>query len=252
MERRGLGSLPAIPTTAASTSRVARPATGCCRRCGRCYAGLHLVVNEAKTAVAPVWGRKFWATASRPAEKREAGRCQPSAGQTARPHPAPHAPRQRSQSEADRRGPAGLRAGRLEGVLWLAPMPTVMRNSTSGCAIDCQAVQLKQWKRGTTAYRELRKLGAHVGRAQRVASPAPVVAHQRAGHQPSAGHRLAPTVWACQVLLTSTSRTAWCGPATPVVWEGCQYAGPIDGAEQVQPNPTLRAGRVRRVYQSAI
>jgi RNA-directed DNA polymerase len=48
----------------------------------------------------------------------------------------------------------------------------------------------------------------------------PLVAQQRTRAEPGAHQRLLRSPWRCPLMLTSTSRTARCGPACRVVWEG--------------------------------
>ena len=52
----------------------------------------------------------------------------------------------------------------------LAQTPTVWRELDEGLRHRLRAIQLKQWKRGTTIYRELRALGARPGVARTVAA----------------------------------------------------------------------------------
>ena len=52
----------------------------------------------------------------------------------------------------------------------LAQTPNVMRDLDGWLRHRLRAVQLKQWKRGTTVFRELRKLGASVDQAAIVAA----------------------------------------------------------------------------------
>jgi hypothetical protein len=83
----------------------------------RCYEKLRLKVNEAKTAVSRVWGRKFLGYCFQ--RSKDGGKLAVSqqALQKAAPaHPATDAGRPWTQSGAGRRGPAGVCAG-LEGVL---------------------------------------------------------------------------------------------------------------------------------------
>ena len=101
--------------------------------------------------------------------------------------------------------------------------PASSATSTSGSATGCGAVQLKQWKRGTTVYRELR------ARGMRPESAAQVAANARRWWQAT---RAWPSTSPCPTsyfdelgvprlaAVTSTARTAGCGPACPVVWEG--------------------------------
>ena len=135
-----------------------------------CYARLHLVVNEAKTAVAPVWGRKFL------------GYCFQAGKESARLAVASQVlDKLRDRIRRLTRRGSGRSLEQIAEDLrayvpgWkayfrLAPMPTVMRKLDQWLRHRLRAVQLKQWKRGTTAYRELRKLGARVDEAQRIAS----------------------------------------------------------------------------------
>jgi RNA-directed DNA polymerase len=52
----------------------------------------------------------------------------------------------------------------------LAQTPRVWRELDEGLRHRLRAIQLKQWKRGTTTYRELRALGASVDVAAQVAA----------------------------------------------------------------------------------
>ena len=54
----------------------------------------------------------------------------------------------------------------------LAQTPKVMRELDEWLRHRLRAVQLKQWRRGTTIFRELRKLGASVDLAARIAGNA--------------------------------------------------------------------------------
>jgi RNA-directed DNA polymerase len=54
----------------------------------------------------------------------------------------------------------------------LAQTPKVMRELDEWLRHRLRAVQLKQWRRGTTMFRELRKLGASVDLAARIAGNA--------------------------------------------------------------------------------
>jgi RNA-directed DNA polymerase len=134
-----------------------------------CYAKLALRVNESKTAVAPVWGRKFlgycfWA--SKDGAKRAVAT------------QALDKLRQRIRQLTRR-----TRGRSLEQIaedLWgyvpgwkayfrLAQTPKVMRELDEWLRHRLRAVQLKQWRRGTTMFRELRKLGASEDLAARIA-----------------------------------------------------------------------------------
>jgi RNA-directed DNA polymerase len=52
----------------------------------------------------------------------------------------------------------------------LAQTPKVWRTLDEGLRHRLRAIQLKQWKRGSTMYRELRALGASAHVARRVAA----------------------------------------------------------------------------------
>ena len=84
-----------------------------------------------------------------------------------------------------------------------------------------RAIQLKHWKRGSTIYRELINLGAAEHVAKRVAGKFPLLVAEQCGRpQPGAHHRLLRQTRRTPSLMTSTSRTARCGPACRVVWQG--------------------------------
>ena len=135
-----------------------------------CYAKLRLVVDEAKTAVAPVWERKFL------------GYC----FQAAEDGPRLAVARQALDKLCDRirrltRRSSGRSLMQIAQDLqayvpgWrtyfaLAQTPMVMRDLDRWLRHRLRAVQLKHWKRGTTAYRELRRLGARVDEARRIAN----------------------------------------------------------------------------------
>ena len=137
-----------------------------------CYAKLALKVNESKTAVAEVWGRKFlgycfWAY------KDEVKRAVAT--------PALDKMRERIRQLTRR-----TRGRSLEQIAedlrvympgWkayfrLAQTPGVMRELDEWLRHRLRAVQLKQWRRGTTMFRELRRLGASVDLAGRIAGNA--------------------------------------------------------------------------------
>jgi RNA-directed DNA polymerase len=135
-----------------------------------CYARLRLRVNAAQTAVAAVWGRKFlgYCFWQRNEEVRRAVAAE-----------AIHRMRQRIR-EITRR----MRGRSLEPIAqdlnayvpgWknyfgLAQTPSVMRNQDQWLRHRLRAIQLKQWKRGKTVFRELKRLGADDASARRVAS----------------------------------------------------------------------------------
>jgi RNA-directed DNA polymerase len=137
-----------------------------------CYAKLALKVNESKTAVTSVWGRKFlgycfWEStdgARRAAAQQALAKLRERIRQLTR----------RTRGRSLERIAADLR-GYVPG--WkayfrLAQTPRVMRELDEWLRHRLRAIQLKQWRRGTTIFRELRKLGASVDLAARIAGNA--------------------------------------------------------------------------------
>ncbi len=136
------------------------------RLCGK----LHLTVNETKSAVASVFGRKFlgyafWAAPGGVIKRRVANK--------------PIATfKQRIRQLTRRNGGRSLQdvVGRLrtyvlgwKGYFRLAQTPGVWRELDKWLRHRLRAIQLKQWKRGDTMYRELTKLGAKPEIARQVA-----------------------------------------------------------------------------------
>lgn len=121
------------------------------------YAMLKLRINEAKSAVAPVWGRAFlgyafWKPRGRDEVKRAAA------------HKALRAMKERIRAITRRSGGRSMDTT-IEDVKayltgWkeyfrLAQTPSVFRELDKWIRHRMRAAQLKQWKRGTTVYREL-------------------------------------------------------------------------------------------------
>lgn len=151
----------------------------CSRRAGervlallrRLYGRLRLKVNETKSAVASVFGRRFlgysfWQNPEG-AVKR---------GVAAKPLAAF---KQRIRELTRRSGGRGmpevvqrLRPYLLgwKGYFRLAQTPKVWRKLDEWLRHRLRAIQLKQWKRGPTMYRELRVLGASAEVARQVAA----------------------------------------------------------------------------------
>jgi hypothetical protein len=137
-----------------------------------CYASLALKVNESRTAVAEVWGRKFlgycfWAHKD---EAKRAVATQALEKMRERIRQLTRRTRGRSLEQIAE----GLR-GYVPG--WrayfrLAQTPRLMRELDEWLRHRLRAVQLKQWRRGKTIFRELRKLGASVDLAARIAGNA--------------------------------------------------------------------------------
>ncbi len=125
------------------------------------YAKLHLRVNEKKTEVGSVFGRKFLGYSLRG-----------WSGEAVKISVATKAIatfKQRIREITRRAGGRGMvqiaeQLGKYlpgwKGYFRLAQTPTTFRDLDSWIRRRLRAVQLKQWKRGTTIYRKLRGLGA--------------------------------------------------------------------------------------------
>lgn len=135
------------------------------------YAKLRLRVNEEKSAVARVWDRKFlgysfWAAPGQKVRLRVAPK-------------ALEAMKHRVRQLVDRTGGQSLEQV-LEGLgsyltgwksyFRLAETPGVFRDLDQWIARRVRMVQLRQWKRGTTIYRELRRRGMPAAASRAVAA----------------------------------------------------------------------------------
>ena len=137
----------------------------------RLYGQLRLTVNETKSAVASVFGRKYlgyalWVGPGGVIKRRVAAK--PLA-----------AFKHRIRQLTRRSGGRSLRdvVDRLrtyvlgwKGYFRLAQTPRVWRELDKWLRHRLRAIQLKQWKRGTTMYRELLALGAKPDVARQVAA----------------------------------------------------------------------------------
>jgi RNA-directed DNA polymerase len=137
----------------------------------RCYAKLHLVVNEGKSAVAGVFGRKFlgfslWAARGGEVKRRVADK--PLQAFKQRIRELTRRSGGRSMPEVVEK----LRSYMLgwKGYFQLAQTPKVWRKLDEWLRHRLRAIQLKHWKRGTTIYRELLNLGAPPSVARQVAA----------------------------------------------------------------------------------
>ena len=136
----------------------------------RLYAGLRLRINEAKSAVARTWDRKFlgysfWVAKGRLVKRRVAPK-------------ALEAMKERVREITSRNGGRSIRkvAEELRGYLlgWkayfrLSDTPGIFEQLDEWIRRRMRALQLKHWKRGTTAFRELVSLGASRELAARIA-----------------------------------------------------------------------------------
>ena len=127
----------------------------------RLYGRLRLTVNTAKSAVASVFQRKFlgysfWVAPGRTIKRRVADK--PMAAFKQRVRGLTRRSGGRSLPEVVKQ----LRVYVLgwKGYFRLAQTPQVWRNLDKWMRHRMRSIQLKQWKRGTTTYRELMGLGA--------------------------------------------------------------------------------------------
>ena len=138
---------------------------------GRLYAGLKLQINEAKSAVASALGRKFLGYELWVAKGSEV-KC-------AVTHKALDNFKVRIRQLTRRSGGRSMEqvVDKLRPYLlgWkayfgMAQTPKVWRELDEWLRHRLRAIQLKQWKRPKTIYRELKVLGAHDNVARRVAA----------------------------------------------------------------------------------
>ena len=137
------------------------------------YARLHLTVNETKSAVARVFGRKFlgyslWVGAKGEIKRRVANKPMATFKQRIR---------QLTQRSGGRSMGQVVQRLRPYVLGWkayfgLSQTPKVWRTLDQWLRHRSRAIQLKHWKRGTTMYRELRAMGASVDVAAQVAGNA--------------------------------------------------------------------------------
>jgi RNA-directed DNA polymerase len=137
----------------------------------RLYGKLRLTVNETKSAVASVFGRKFlgysfWVAPGGVIKRRVAAK--PMATFKQRIRQLTRRNGGRSLQDVVER----LRTYVLgwKGYFRLAQTPGVWRQLDQWLRHRLRAIQLKQWKRGTTMYRELTTLGAKPDVARTVAA----------------------------------------------------------------------------------
>ncbi|MFC0132758.1 group II intron maturase-specific domain-containing protein, partial [Massilia eurypsychrophila] len=137
----------------------------------RCYAKLHLVVNESKSAVASAFGRKFlgyslWVAKGKVVKLKVADKPLATFKQRIRELTKRTVGRSMPQIVEKLRS---LMLG-WKGYFKLAQTPKVWRTLDEWLRHRLRAIQLKHWKRGKTMYRELLQLGATPLVAQRVAA----------------------------------------------------------------------------------
>jgi RNA-directed DNA polymerase len=137
----------------------------------RLYGQLRLTVNEVKSAVAPVVGRKFlgysfWVARVREVKRRVADKPLATFKQRVRWLT------RRSGGRSMQQVVDGLRPYLLgwKAYFGLAQTPGIWRKLDEWLRHRLRAIQLKQWRRGSTIYRELRALGANLSVARTVAA----------------------------------------------------------------------------------
>jgi RNA-directed DNA polymerase len=138
----------------------------------RCYAKLRLKVNETKSAVASVMGRKFLGYSFWFAKDGVKRKVAAKALATFK-----HRVRQLTRRSGGRSMAEVIERLRPYLLGWkayfgLAQTRGIWRTLDEWLRHRLRAIQLKHWKRGTTMFRELRKLGASPPVAQRVAANA--------------------------------------------------------------------------------
>ena len=137
------------------------------------YARLRLKVNEVKSTVASAFGRKFlgyslWMAPGGEVKRAVARKAVLAFKQRIRRMTKRNGGRSMDEVAAElRRYLLGWKA-----YFRHAQTPGVMRELDQWLRHRLRAVQLKQWRRGTTMYRELRALGATSEHAARIASNA--------------------------------------------------------------------------------
>ena len=136
----------------------------------RLYARLRLRVNEAKSAVARPWDRKFlgysfWVAPGRKVKRRVAPKALAAMKERVRAITARNGGRSMDRVIAELRG--YLRG--WKEYFRLADTPRAFSGLDEWIRHRLRLVQLKQWKRGRTTYRELVARGMSPGRAATVA-----------------------------------------------------------------------------------
>lgn len=134
------------------------------------YGTLRLRINEEKSAVARPWDRQFlgysfWVAKGKVIRRRVSAKALTKMKQRIRKLTG------RNGGRSLKRVAADLRQYLLgwKGYFRLADTPRVFRELDQWIRHRLRQLQLKQWKRGTTAYRELRRLGASDSVARQVA-----------------------------------------------------------------------------------
>lgn len=135
------------------------------------YARLRLRINEEKSAVDRPWNRKFlgysfWVAPGRKVKRKVAPKAQEAMKERVREITARNGGR--SMATVTKRLKEYLTGWKL--YFQLADTPGLFEELDSWVRRRLRQVQLKQWKRGTTIYRELRRRGAPDDVARQVAA----------------------------------------------------------------------------------
>jgi RNA-directed DNA polymerase len=137
----------------------------------RLYGKLHLKINESKSAVAKAFGRKFLGYSLWLAPKGEVKRTvSKKARETFKQRIRQLTRRTCGRSMIDLVEPLRRYVLGWKAYFGLAQTPRIWRELDEWMRHRLRAIQLKHWKRGTTAYRECLKLGAAPWLAQKVAA----------------------------------------------------------------------------------
>ncbi len=137
----------------------------------RRYAKLRLTVNETKSAVSSVFGRKFLGYSLWTAPKGEIKRAvSAKARETFKQRIRQLTRRSCGRSMNELVEPLRRYVLGWKAYFGLAQTPRVWRELDEWMRHRLRAIQLKHWKRGTTAYRECVVLGAPPWLAQKVAA----------------------------------------------------------------------------------
>lgn len=137
----------------------------------RLYDKLHLKINESKSAVASAFGRKFLGYSLWAAPKGEVRRAvSVKARETYKQRIRQLTRRSGGRSMTELVEPLRRYMLGWKAYFGLAQTPGVWRELDEWLRHRLRAIQLKQWRRGTTIYRELLALGASAKVAQQVAA----------------------------------------------------------------------------------
>lgn len=137
----------------------------------RLYGKLHLKINASKSAVASALGRKFLGYSLWAAPKGEVKRAvSKKARETFKQRIRQLTRRSGGRSMTEVVEPLRRYILGWKAYFGLAQTPRVWRELDEWIRHRLRAIQLKQWRRGTTIYRELRALGAPEKVARQVAA----------------------------------------------------------------------------------